>query len=752
MEELNLLLRAQAGDLDAYGTIVQRFQDMAVGYAYSILRDFQLAEDAAQEAFIEAYANLSKVYGPAAFPGWLRKMIFKHCDRLTRGTRAETLPPEALGEIPADMKDPAEVMVEQEMKELVLAAIAALPEKQREATTLFYINGYSQKEIADFLEVPVTTVDNRLRASRKRLKATLSPNLIEERMITMVKDNLQEQRPSKDEKFAKEVVNRVERAKGDVNILSWGEDSLGYYEREVRELMNGHRAGLASTVRRLKEHLPRFAHASDEAIRASNLSTKEAQLALAHEKGFPTWDTLIERARLLGSVGKNSENLDARARAAFDAVGSGDVNTLKRLLAEDATLIHATLDNATLLEKAAWRQPEVNSDMALEMAKTLIHAGSLITDLTLYRACYGDPGILEALIDAGALKSETNGLLALKFVVMEGNGKKADVFVKHGVKPQGFWMAAGVGDLEGVKGYFDANGQLKPEAAAYRPNLADMGWFEQKSRSDDPQEILEEAFVIACANGRIEVAKFLFEKGVPVDAIPPGLGGLCTPLHFAVRFGHLEVVKFLVEHGAEVNRQGAYHETPLKWAAKGVRGSVAAYLCEHGAQGEEFLWFFEGTTMLVMREEKTNAMFLCDGKALFRLPEHPDTLFHPFLEKHLSEGMDPLSSVWVIRKGTGAIKELTDILPGQEELEPARLVTSDGAPALHPHSHDTTACAFQSETGTYQIQYPYYRLLQRVAGGTPLTYYIGWEDRLVAYDAQGRLWGLIMRLFDHPKS
>ena len=54
MEELQALLRqAQDGDVDAYGQLVRRFQDMAVGYAYTVLGDFYLAEDAAQEAFIE---------------------------------------------------------------------------------------------------------------------------------------------------------------------------------------------------------------------------------------------------------------------------------------------------------------------------------------------------------------------------------------------------------------------------------------------------------------------------------------------------------------------------------------------------------------------------------------------------------------------------------------------------------------------------------------------------------------------------
>ena len=62
MEEL--LRRAQSGDLEAYDEIVRRFQDMAVGYAYSVLGDFHLAQDAAQEAFMEAYPNLARVYRP----------------------------------------------------------------------------------------------------------------------------------------------------------------------------------------------------------------------------------------------------------------------------------------------------------------------------------------------------------------------------------------------------------------------------------------------------------------------------------------------------------------------------------------------------------------------------------------------------------------------------------------------------------------------------------------------------------------
>ena len=206
MEELTSLIeRTQTGDLDAFSTIVHRFQDMAVGYAYSILGDFHLAEDAAQEAFIQAYCDLDKLRQPSSFPGWFRKIVFKYCDRFTRGKHIEIVPLETVIETPSAGENPAEIVLEREMKDMVLGAIQALPEKERTVTTLFYIDGYSQNEIANFLEVPVTTVNSRIHYSRKRLK---------ERLFTMVTDDLQKKLPSKDECFTnrvREALSEIER-------------------------------------------------------------------------------------------------------------------------------------------------------------------------------------------------------------------------------------------------------------------------------------------------------------------------------------------------------------------------------------------------------------------------------------------------------------------------------------------------------------------------------------------------------------
>ena len=199
MEELNqLFAQAQAGDLDSYGRIVRRFQNMAVGYAYSILGDFHLAEDASQEAFIETYLHFNKLYGPAVFPAWLRRAVFKHCDRMTRRRRVATIPLEEAPQLSSHEPAPDDATAAREMKDRVNRAIRTLPESERAVTALFYIGGYSQSEIGAFLEIPTKTVKSRLHTARKRLR---------ERMTDMVEEQLRDQRPSRDENFAVRVID-----------------------------------------------------------------------------------------------------------------------------------------------------------------------------------------------------------------------------------------------------------------------------------------------------------------------------------------------------------------------------------------------------------------------------------------------------------------------------------------------------------------------------------------------------------------
>lgn len=205
MDALDVIVaRARDGDAEAFGVLVRRFQDMAVGYSYSILHDFQLAEDAAQEAFFEAYRTLAKLREPAAFAGWFRRIVFKQCDRITRRRVVATVPLDAA-------PDPVKAPDEEERKTEVFDAVRQLPEHERSAMTLFYIGGYSMEEVAGFLEVPVSTIKGRLHSARERLRTML---------LDTVADDLRTRRPSRNESFATTVVDLLKAARaGDIELV-----------------------------------------------------------------------------------------------------------------------------------------------------------------------------------------------------------------------------------------------------------------------------------------------------------------------------------------------------------------------------------------------------------------------------------------------------------------------------------------------------------------------------------------------------
>ena len=100
-DELESLVRAaQRGDVEAFGRLTERFHRMACAVAYTAIGDVHLAEDAAQEAFIEAFQCLPSLREPAAFAAWFRRIVYKRADRLVRGRRLDTFPIEAAGHVP----------------------------------------------------------------------------------------------------------------------------------------------------------------------------------------------------------------------------------------------------------------------------------------------------------------------------------------------------------------------------------------------------------------------------------------------------------------------------------------------------------------------------------------------------------------------------------------------------------------------------------------------------------------------------
>jgi len=165
-----LVVAAQDGDPDAFGQIVARFERMAIAIGEHMLGDAHLARDAAQDAFVDAYLSLGNLRDPAAFPGWFRRIALKHADRQLRHGAREW-PLDDFGELSdGDGDGLSESLESLYVRQRVRDALVGLPARQQALVSLFYLDGYSQQEIVNLLDLPLASVKKGLFLARNRLR------------------------------------------------------------------------------------------------------------------------------------------------------------------------------------------------------------------------------------------------------------------------------------------------------------------------------------------------------------------------------------------------------------------------------------------------------------------------------------------------------------------------------------------------------------------------------------------------------
>ena len=214
MDTENLVRRAAEGDLPAFVELTRRFQHFAFGSALALVGDFHHAEDVVQEALLAAWSSLPRLADPAAFSGWLRSIVRHHAFRAVRRKHLEELPLDAAVEMVSGELASDERIAHRQQIHIVLVAIAKLPARLREPAALFYMHECSHQDIALFLGLSVTTVNNRLHAARSKLK---------EEMLTMVGETLQSH--SLPDDFANRIGRLIE-ARGQVVEASFDPDAL----------------------------------------------------------------------------------------------------------------------------------------------------------------------------------------------------------------------------------------------------------------------------------------------------------------------------------------------------------------------------------------------------------------------------------------------------------------------------------------------------------------------------------------------
>jgi len=183
MDELALVQSAQNGDLDSFNTLILHYQDRVFNTALRILGDEDIAQDAAQEAFISAFRSINTFRG-GSFKAWLLRTVTNACyDELRRQKRRPTTPlePETNDgeemDSPRWLADPNMTPAEQseadELEHAIQHCLDTLPADFRTVVVLADIQGMDYSEVATAARVPLGTIKSRLARARLRLRECL---------------------------------------------------------------------------------------------------------------------------------------------------------------------------------------------------------------------------------------------------------------------------------------------------------------------------------------------------------------------------------------------------------------------------------------------------------------------------------------------------------------------------------------------------------------------------------------------------
>ncbi len=183
MDETALINSAQQGDLNAFNTLILHYQDAVFNTAVRILGDDDLAQDAAQEAFISAFQSIRSFRG-GSFKAWLLRTVTNAClDELRRRKRRPTTPLEPETNDGDEMESPkwladSSMTPDQkaeadELEHAIQHCLDALPTEFRAAVVLADVQGMDYTEVAQATRVPLGTIKSRIARARLRLRECL---------------------------------------------------------------------------------------------------------------------------------------------------------------------------------------------------------------------------------------------------------------------------------------------------------------------------------------------------------------------------------------------------------------------------------------------------------------------------------------------------------------------------------------------------------------------------------------------------
>ena len=168
-----LMLMARAGVERAFELLVKRHQGLALGTAVKYLGDPLLAEDIAQNSFLDLYRHVAVYRAEGKFRSFLAKIVINNCRMANRRHRSEVNTRQGFRFSQPEARQDAVEILQREQQQVLDAAVQRLAPKLKEVVVLRYSADMSYKEIADTLGIRLGTVKSRLFAGIEKLSRAL---------------------------------------------------------------------------------------------------------------------------------------------------------------------------------------------------------------------------------------------------------------------------------------------------------------------------------------------------------------------------------------------------------------------------------------------------------------------------------------------------------------------------------------------------------------------------------------------------
>ncbi len=181
MDDVALVERCRNGDPTAFELLMRRHANLVGSIAYNITRDLDLSRDVTQETFLKVHRKLDTLDDPGKFRAWVCGIARTTSVDWLRRRRFKAISLETMaeeGREPVQESDPegesGNTLEREEVYEKVLMAVHSLPEIYQEVVLLKHLRKMSYKQIGEFLNLPLATVESRLYRAKLLLKERLS--------------------------------------------------------------------------------------------------------------------------------------------------------------------------------------------------------------------------------------------------------------------------------------------------------------------------------------------------------------------------------------------------------------------------------------------------------------------------------------------------------------------------------------------------------------------------------------------------